>query len=348
MNVYEVYLNDLSRKLNRQGILAMLKKFPYQRDLYWISYKAGLVLYGVFEGTNDIDLCCTKDLFDQLIKDGYKPIKAALNDTMKIILNERMEIFLEREERETNTIEGYQVEKLEYIAKLYKDMNRLKDQDTIARINAYQRKQHGVMESLVRNRKGGEYNLDNLQRKKGSNMIFITGNSGSGKTTQAKFLAEKMHGDVYSMDYFRNNQILYKYPKKYLDDDMKRVKKYVTKKYGKNGIDFDKPENNFDKAMLEYYDDLKREANRKSKIKIIEGTSIAREPILNKIKADNQPLYINKASIATSTGRAFKRGYDPEDSLAQNIKMGAGRLGVNMRIDHTLNKFIRENPGETF
>ena len=122
--------------LNKQDILKILSTLGYNKSDYWISYKAALVLYGIVENTNDIDLCCNRKMMDSLEKDGYVIEKAPIGDIRKAIINDRIECF-ENNRRPTIKINGYNVETVDSILKLYKDMNREKDQKTIAAIEKY-------------------------------------------------------------------------------------------------------------------------------------------------------------------------------------------------------------------
>ena len=138
--------------LNKQDILKLLSTLDYNKSDYWISYKAALVLYGIVENTNDIDLCCNKKMMDSLEKDGCVIEKASSGDIRKAIINDRIECF-ENNRRPTIKMNGYNVETVDSILKLYKDMNREKDQKTIETIERHQSlKESEVLDEQINNK----------------------------------------------------------------------------------------------------------------------------------------------------------------------------------------------------
>jgi len=129
--------------LNKKQILALLKSnFNYDKSQFYISFKAALVLYGIYETTNDIDIAITSNLSKSLINNGYKINKNDYGKQIKIC--DEIECYDEGEIITKNLIiiEGYQVEVIEDIRKRYLKMNRDKDQATIRKIDNYLSKEN--------------------------------------------------------------------------------------------------------------------------------------------------------------------------------------------------------------
>ena len=57
--------------MNRAEIIARLNKFPYGPEGFWLITGAALVLYGVRQETEDIDMGCTTEIANKLEQDGY-------------------------------------------------------------------------------------------------------------------------------------------------------------------------------------------------------------------------------------------------------------------------------------
>lgn len=125
--------------LNKEEVLLYLTDFSlkYPKEQWWVSYKAALVLYGVFETTNDIDLYGYDELCKKLIQKGYKHEKAPYDNATRIYVNERLEVFSYQKKKKPalNIMYGFQVATLEDIFNHYMIMNRPKDQDTLRRIS---------------------------------------------------------------------------------------------------------------------------------------------------------------------------------------------------------------------
>lgn len=57
---------------NKDKIIERLQQLDFDKSLYWITTGAAMVMYGMKECTNDIDLGCESLLLDNLTKEGHK------------------------------------------------------------------------------------------------------------------------------------------------------------------------------------------------------------------------------------------------------------------------------------
>lgn len=78
--------------MNKVELLARLKQLDLDPQEYWLIAGSAMVMYGFRKETADIDMGCSKDLADQLEKQGY-PVSEGWAGKRKIILAEDVEIF---------------------------------------------------------------------------------------------------------------------------------------------------------------------------------------------------------------------------------------------------------------
>ena len=57
--------------MDKNELIEALNRFPYDRREYWVVAGGAMVLYGMREETQDIDLGCTMKLADILEEDGH-------------------------------------------------------------------------------------------------------------------------------------------------------------------------------------------------------------------------------------------------------------------------------------
>lgn len=88
--------------LNKAAILQKLKELNLPKDQYCIMTGAALVLHGVKKYTRDIDIGCTEELFQRLLRQGHK--LKQLKSFEGITIDDCMEIF-----------KNWQVEKVVFI-----------------------------------------------------------------------------------------------------------------------------------------------------------------------------------------------------------------------------------------
>ena len=57
--------------LDRNDIIERMSAFDYDRQRFWVSTGAAMVLHGVREFTHDIDIGCEHDVAEALIRSGW-------------------------------------------------------------------------------------------------------------------------------------------------------------------------------------------------------------------------------------------------------------------------------------
>lgn len=123
--------------MNKEQYIENLNSLDLPKDEYYILGSGSLLMYGIREIANDIDLCVSLELFDYLNKEGIIDIDSEnecgfykLNDLVEVVANDK-------ESFEYDLVDGYQVEKLEKILKFKENRNKEKDQVDIVRIREY-------------------------------------------------------------------------------------------------------------------------------------------------------------------------------------------------------------------
>lgn len=149
------------------------------------------------------------------------------------------------------------------------------------------------------------YKLDNFKSNK-SNIIFITGIYGSGKSTLGEELAKKYNATFIPLDdiTFNNYHIINKIDWNQLNDNDKLYYDFIF---------------NYLKYIINY---TKQHPKQKF---IIEGIQLSFPNVFDLIK--NQSIIIKNTSFIDSSIRSFKRDYN-------YIKTNNGMLGI-------ANEFIR-------
>jgi len=111
-------------------ILERLKLLNYASSEYWVVAGSAMVLHGIRETTNDIDLGCTKALADALESSGCKTV--VMDDgTRKIKVAEDVEIFENWLFDDVVIIEGIPVISLKGLLEMKKRLGRAKDIEDI-------------------------------------------------------------------------------------------------------------------------------------------------------------------------------------------------------------------------
>ena len=103
---------------------------------YWVTSGAALVIHGVKDATNDVDLGCTTKLLEQLIEKGYK-YKIEEDRLRTLTMNHSVELFENWFVGKVEIIEGIPVGSLESIKKQKIQLGREKDIKDIKIIEDY-------------------------------------------------------------------------------------------------------------------------------------------------------------------------------------------------------------------
>ena len=75
----------------------MIMLFVFPKDEYYVLSGASLVLRGIKEEANDLDLCVSEELFDQ-IKDKFNLTDEKKNDCGFYKINDNLEIVVDKKD----------------------------------------------------------------------------------------------------------------------------------------------------------------------------------------------------------------------------------------------------------
>lgn len=128
-----------------EGIRAMLTKADILRELdhplldksrYWLTAGGALVLYGLREATQDIDLGCEPSLADQLEAAGCAAVRKP-DGSRKLHLPPDIDVFEGWGRGTVRLVAGIPTVSPEDILQLKLQLNRPKDQPDIAKLRAF-------------------------------------------------------------------------------------------------------------------------------------------------------------------------------------------------------------------
>lgn len=127
--------------LNREDIINIMGKLDLPIEGYWVEAGGSLVLHGVRETTNDIDIGCSSRFMDYLIELGYdyiyNPYK--LHNLRVIHIEDTIEIFEEDsyDKSDIEIIDGLPVWSLQRVRKQKEELGREKDYKDISLIDRF-------------------------------------------------------------------------------------------------------------------------------------------------------------------------------------------------------------------
>lgn len=169
-----------------------------------------------------------------------------------------------------------------------------------------------ILENYVFGEKDLEYNL-NKWKVGQKNVLFITGLSGSGKSTKASKLSKENNAINIEMDLFEYNQILFD-PTVNHDEGNLIMKKYFEKRFG-GPNKFPVDENNiisdwenFGLEVCQFINHILQIANKnKNKLYVVEGIQIIEigDKIFDEI--EDYPVIVVGTSMIRSIIQAAKR-----------------------------------------
>lgn len=122
--------------LNKSTIITKVKQLCFPKNSYWLVMGAALVLHGIKCSTHDIDIGCTKELFEKLIKQGFEN-SISRSGKEKIVINDNISIYKEWSSDEIVFICGLPVVSLGCIIKDKEKLGRDKDISDINLIAEY-------------------------------------------------------------------------------------------------------------------------------------------------------------------------------------------------------------------
>lgn len=118
-------------------LLNLLEKLNFPKDEYYVLSGASLVLRGIREEANDLDLCISEELFHQ-IKDKFNLTEEKKNEYGFYKINDNLEIVVDKKEDFKMEIgEKYNLEDLQTILAFKIKRNNPKDKSDIEKIVKY-------------------------------------------------------------------------------------------------------------------------------------------------------------------------------------------------------------------
>ena len=118
-------------------LLNLLKELNFPKDEYYVLSGASLVLRGIRKEANDLDLCISEELFNQ-IKDKYNLAEGNKNECGFYKINDNLEIVVNKKEDFKMEIgEKYNLEDLQTILDFKIKRNKPKDQKDIENIKKH-------------------------------------------------------------------------------------------------------------------------------------------------------------------------------------------------------------------
>lgn len=113
--------------MNKQEVIKLLKKLDLPTSEYYVLSSGCLVLYGLRDIANDLDLCVKPELFEKLcVKYNLKEEDKnecgfyRINDLVEVVISGKYPF-------DFDVVEGYQVQKLEQILNSKINSDRPKD-----------------------------------------------------------------------------------------------------------------------------------------------------------------------------------------------------------------------------
>lgn len=123
--------------MNKEELLSLLDTLNLPKTEYYILSSGSMLLYGLRERANDLDLCVSNELFEQL-KEKYNLKDCDKNECGFYHISKKIEIVPNaKEDFKMEYKDGYPVENLETILLFKKKRNAPKDQKDIQSITDY-------------------------------------------------------------------------------------------------------------------------------------------------------------------------------------------------------------------
>lgn len=122
--------------MKKDEIIKTLNAIALPTEEYWVLAGSGLVMHGVRESTNDIDIGCTRILFDQLAQNNDS-VKTDDDGNRMLVLHDDIEVFENWHVEGITRIDGLPVATVRSIKKHKEALGRQKDLDDIVLIDDY-------------------------------------------------------------------------------------------------------------------------------------------------------------------------------------------------------------------
>lgn len=126
--------------MNKQEVIKLLKELNLPISDYYVLSSGCLVLYGLRNIANDLDLCVKPELFEKL-RVKYNLKEEDKNECGFYHINDLVEIVVSgKYPFEFDIVEGYQVQKLEQILNSKINSDKSKDKADVENILNYLKK----------------------------------------------------------------------------------------------------------------------------------------------------------------------------------------------------------------
>jgi hypothetical protein len=116
--------------LRKEDIIYRLNQLDFNKNRYWVTTGAAMVMYGLKETTSDIDLGCDSQLMNQLETEGYQA-NILPDNTRRIVIEPDIEIFENWGNGDILFIDSLPILSPESIIKVKKELGREKDKKDI-------------------------------------------------------------------------------------------------------------------------------------------------------------------------------------------------------------------------
>lgn len=125
--------------MNREELLKLVDSLNLPKTEYYILSSGSMLLYGLREVANDLDLCVSNELFEQL-KEKYNLHESDKNEYGFYHISQNIEIVPNSKENfKMEYKDGYPVESLKTVLAFKEKRNAPKDQKDIENIRKYLR-----------------------------------------------------------------------------------------------------------------------------------------------------------------------------------------------------------------
>ena len=122
--------------MKKEDIFIKLGKFPCRMEGFWLVTGAALVMFGVREETEDIDLGCTAEAADRLEADGY--LYRVMEDGNRWLkIDHETEVFENWLCGSVEILDGVPVVSLQGLREMKRRLGREKDLRDIRQIDAF-------------------------------------------------------------------------------------------------------------------------------------------------------------------------------------------------------------------
>ncbi len=130
--------------MNKKEVLSVLNNYNFPKNDFIILSGAAMVLMGIKESTNDIDIGVSKKFYNQLLKDHNCKLEKIDKDGAKIYFIDDVINFGSRYfDTDYLIYEGYRLQTPLAIKQLKQSLNRDKDKNDIYLIDKYLEEHNG-------------------------------------------------------------------------------------------------------------------------------------------------------------------------------------------------------------